>query len=252
MAIDRPRIAREAMNGYAPPADATALAESQKQWKDVAVARTSTWTVRNVAEANRMLDAAGLARGPDGIRVQPGGGPMRYDLRLPEGWSDWIAAAGIIRQNLAEIGVAVSVQPLPYAALVDALRKGRFDTGIWFGMRGPTPYQFYRGQLDPLLVRPIGEDADDNFHRFASEEGAVLLRRFEASSDSKELLVLSSQLQKLYADKAPSIPLFTIPVWGVFNSSRFTGFPGRLKAYASASPIWMADVLPALVELKPR
>jgi len=36
MAIDRPRITREALNGYAPPADATGLAESQKRWKDPA------------------------------------------------------------------------------------------------------------------------------------------------------------------------------------------------------------------------
>ena len=32
MALDRPRITKEAMNGYAPAADATGLAESQKRW----------------------------------------------------------------------------------------------------------------------------------------------------------------------------------------------------------------------------
>lgn len=252
MSIDRPRIMAEAMSGYAPPADATGLADSQKKWKDLAVAQGATWTKRDLAQANRLLDAAGLARGADGVRAVPGGEPMRYVIHVVEGWTDWVAAAGIIRQNLSEVGVAATVQPLSYGAWVDALQKGRFDSGIWFGVRGPTPYQFYRGQLDPSLVRPPGEEATDNFHRFGSEEAAGLLRRFEASSDSNELLKLSSSLQRIYSDQAPSLPLFTNPVWGVFNTSRFTGFPSRFKPYASASPIWTADVLPALVELTPR
>jgi peptide/nickel transport system substrate-binding protein len=252
LCIDRPRIMTEAMSGYASPADVTGLADSQKKWKDVAVAQAATWTKRDVVEANRLLDGAGLARGADGVRVAPGGDPMRYDIHVVEGWSDWVAAAGIIRQNLGEVGVAGSVKPLSYGAWFDALQKGRFDTGIWFGMRGPTPYQFYRGQLDPSLVRPIGEEATDNFHRFGSDEAATLLRRFEASSDSSELLALGSRLQRIYADQAPSLPLFTNPVWGVFTTARFTGFPSRFKPYASGSPIWTADVLPALVELTPR
>jgi peptide/nickel transport system substrate-binding protein len=242
----------EAVSGYAPPADATGLADSQKKWKDAAVVQGAAWTKRDVAQANRILDSAGLARGADGVRALPGGEPMRYAIHVVEGWSDWVAAAAIIRQNLTEVGIASSVQPLSYGAWVDALQKGRFDVGIWFGMRGPTPYQFYRGQLDPQLVRPIGEEAADNFHRFGSDEAASLLRRFEASSDSNELLALSRGLQRIYAEQAPSLPLFTNPVWGVFNTTRFTGFPSRFKPYASASPIWTADVLPALVELTPR
>jgi peptide/nickel transport system substrate-binding protein len=252
LAIDRPRIMAEAMSGYVPPADVTGLADSQKKWKDPAVLQAARWTTRDVAQANRILDAAGLARGADGGRAVPGGEPMRYALHVVEGWSDWIAAAAIIRENLAEAGVTVTVQPLSYGAWVDALQKGRFDTGIWFGMRGPTPYQFYRGQMDPTLVRPIGEDASDNFHRFGSEEAASLLRRFEASADSAELMTLSGRLQKIFAEEVPSLPLFTNPVWGVFETSRFTGFPSRFKPYASASPIYTADVLPALVEMAPK
>ena len=70
---------RRRCNGYAPPADATGLAESQKRWKDATLAQ-DPWTRRNVAEANRLLDAAGLARGADGIRAA---GAKRDALHLP-------------------------------------------------------------------------------------------------------------------------------------------------------------------------
>ena len=250
MAIDRQRIVTEALSGYAPPADATGLAESQKRWKD-ATAQAAPWTRRNVAEANRLLDAAGLARGADGIRSVPGGGRMRYEIHAVAGWSNSEATASIIQQSIADVGIAASAVPLPFQTWVDKLQKGRFDMGIWGSSRGPTPYQFYRGQMDAELVRPIGEEATDNFPRFASADAMPILRRFEAASDPDELLALSGDLQRSYVENAPSLPLFASPLWGVFNTSRFVGFPGRARAYAGASP-GQADALPALVEIAPR
>lgn len=251
LAIDRPRIMREALSDYAPPADATGLAESQKTWKDPAL-QAASWARRDVSHANRLLDAASLARGADGIRGVPGAGPMRYELHVVDGWSDWMAAAGIIRQNLAEIGVEVSTKALAYDAWYGALERGRFDVGIWFGERGPTPYQFYRSQLDPTLVRPVGEKATANFHRFGDEEAGRLLRRFEASSDAAEQAKVGSALQKIFVDSAPSIPLYASPLWGVFNTSRFAGFPSRFHPYAGAAPGLQSDTLQVLVEVKPR
>jgi len=252
MALDRPRITRDALNGYALPADATGLAESQKRWKDTAPPPGPDWTKWDVAEANRLLDAAGHARGSDGIRVVLGSGPMRYEINVVQGWTDWVAAAGIIQQNLAEIGVSASVKALEYNRWLDALKQGRFDVSVGFGSRGPTPYQFYRGQMDGALVRPIGEETADNFHRFASPEAAEPLRRFEATSDPNEQTGLARQLQRLYVANAPSLPLFASPLWGVFNSKRFSGFPSRFLPYAAAAPGGQPDSLPVLIEVRPR
>lgn len=252
MAIDRPRIMTEAMSGYPIPADATGLAESQKRWKDASLLAGADWTKRDVAQANRLLDAAGLARGADGIRAAAGAGPMRYELNVVQGWTDWVAAAGIIQQNLAEIGISASVKPLEYNRWLEALKQGRFDMSFGFGSRGPTPYQFYRGQMDGALVRPIGEEAVDNFHRFAGPEAAALLRRFEATADVTEQTDIAHQLERLYVANAPSIPLYASRLWGVFNSKRFSGFPSRFLPYAGAAPDGQPDTLPVLIEVKPR
>jgi peptide/nickel transport system substrate-binding protein len=252
MALDRPRIMREALNGYAPPGDATGLAESQSQWKDPALTKGGDWTRRDVAQANALLDAAGLARGEGGVRSLPGGGPMRYDLVVVEGWSDWGVAAGIIRQNLAEVGIEATVKAQPYDAWVGALERGRFDMGMWFGERGPTPYEFYKSQMDSALVKPIGEKAVANFHRFGSEDASRALRRFEASSDPGEQQRLARALQKIYVDAAPSLPLFASPLWGVFNGGRMTGFPSRFSPYAGSSPGLHSDNLQVLLAVKPR
>src|SRR5258708_13380593 len=152
MALDRPRITKDAIGGYAPPGDATGLAESQKRWKDAALAQ-DPWTRRNVAEANKLLDAASLARGADGIRVA-GTEPMRYTFQTVQGWTDWLAAAEIMRQNLAEVGVAGTVKTLEYNARDDPLRRGRFDMSMGFGSRGPPPYDFYPPPMDAAPPPP--------------------------------------------------------------------------------------------------
>jgi peptide/nickel transport system substrate-binding protein len=252
MALDRPRILREALNDYVAPADATGLGESQKAWKDAAVVASGTWTRRDLAQANKLLDAAGLARGAGGTRALPGGAPLRYDFHVVDGWSDWIAAASVIRENLAEVGIEVTVKAVGYDTWFSALERGRFDMGMWFGERGPTPYEFYRSQMDPKQVRPIGEKATSNVHRFGHEEAGRLLRRFEAVSDERELLQVSSSLQKIYVESAPSLPLYASPLWGVFNAGRLTGFPSRFHPYAGATPSLHSDNLQVLTEVKPR
>ena len=257
MALDRPRITKEAMKGHAPPADATGLADSQKRWKDPTLAQ-DPWTRRNVGEANKLLDAAGLPRGADGIRAA-GTTPMRYTFQVVQGWTDWMAVAEIVRENLAEVGVAVTVKTLEYAVWDDTLRRGRFDMSLGFGSRGPTPYEFYRSQMDGTLVRPAGERAEQNFHRFADPEAEKILRRFEETSDAAESSRLAVELQRRFAINAPSIPLFISPQWGVYNTTRLTGFPSRFRPYASAIPggsptggYPAPDALPVLLEVKPR
>ncbi len=250
MALDRARVVKEAINGYVIPADATGLADSQKSWRDADLVASARWTMRDLAQA------AGLVRGSDEIRVGPSG-PMRYELNVVQGWTDWMAAAEILRQGLADVGIAATVKALDYNSWDDALRRGRFTFSLGFGSRGPNPCQFYSGLMDGSLVRPVGERAEANFGRFASDEATRLVRRFEAISDEKEQRTLSTAMQRLFTDNAPSLPLFTSPLWGVFNTTRVSGFPSRFRPFASAvpgvgAPPGGADALPVLVEVKPR
>jgi peptide/nickel transport system substrate-binding protein len=83
--------------------------------------------------------------------------------------------------------------------------------------------------------KPIGESATENWHRFASEEADALLASFAATSDEAEQRDIANQLQAIYAELAPAVPIFPGPQWGEFNSSRFTGFPSEEDPYALLS-----------------
>jgi peptide/nickel transport system substrate-binding protein len=151
------------------------------------------------------------------------------------------------------------VRAVDYNAWDDALRRGRFELSLGFGSRGPTPYEFYRGQMDGALVRPVGERAEGNFHRFADPAAEQLLRRLEATSNAAETSRLMTDLQRQFVDKAPSVPVFIGPQWGVYNTTRLTGFPSRFRPYANAVPTGSPrgafpapDSLAVLLEVKPR
>src|SRR5260221_5490462 len=111
--------------------------------------------------------------------------------------------------------------------------------------------------MDGAVVGTIGEKAEANFGRFASDEATQLVRRFEAISDEKEQHTLSSAMQRLFIENAPSLPLFTSPLWGVFNTTRLGGVPSRVRPVASAVPRVRgppagADALPVLVQVPAR
>ena len=105
-----------------------------------------TWTNYDVAKANSMLDAAGLKRGSDGTRLDQDGKPMKYDLIVPSGWTDWISACQIISQNMNDLGIEISVTDP---------RREHLDR---YGRQGPVPMgvrlRFGRAHPLQLLSRP--------------------------------------------------------------------------------------------------
>ena len=68
----------------------------------------------------------------------------------------------------------------------------------------------------------------------------------------QELRPVRRELQMIYVNSAPSLPLFASPLWGVFNASQFTGFPSRFSPYAGSSPGLHSDNLQVFVAVKPR
>ena len=124
--------------------------------------------------------------GADGIRVDKDGNPMKYDLIVPSGWTDWISACQIISQNMNELGITINLTTPEETAWTDSVTKGEFQWALGWGSGGPTPYNYYRGQMSKLTAQPVGESASENWTRFVSPEADVLLDQFAKTSDITE------------------------------------------------------------------
>lgn len=251
MALDRDQIVQIAMYDYTHPADATGLSDGYEKWKDPAAVEAGATTVtRDVDAANKLLDEAGLARDGD-VRKTADGKEMSYEILVVSGWSDWVQSCEIMAQNFEDIGIKAVVKPYDFSAWIDLVQKGNFDLSIGWSAGGPTPYNFFRGQMSSGTAMPVGEAGNENWHRFVSEEADAALKAFAASSDEAEQIELAHQLQTLFVDNLPSIPLFPGPQWGEYNSTRFTDFPNEENPYSVLSTFAYPERLITMTTIKP-
>jgi peptide/nickel transport system substrate-binding protein len=161
---------------------------------------------------------------------------MEYELIVPSGWTDWVSAAQIISQNMSDLGITISLITPEETTDIDRVEKGDFQWAILWGDGGPTPYNFYRGQMSSLTVMPVGENSGSNFLRYVNAEVDSLLTEFAQTSDVTQQKAIMAEIEGIYVKEAPALPLFPGPDWFEYSTARFTGFPGADNPYAPGVP----------------
>ncbi len=247
-AIDRDRLVTIAMDGATHPADATGLSDALAGFRDPSV--HAAWTSWDPGAAAQLLDSAGVPL-VGGTRVTSDG-PLALDLLVVAGWSDWVRAAQLVARDLGEIGITVRVRPVDFAGWLDRVQRGDFALTIGWSTQGATPYAGYRDLMGSASVRPLGESAGGNWHRYGSPEADRLLAAVEATSDPDVQAALYRELQAVFAAELPAIPLFPGPAWGVASTRLFTGFPSAENPWATLSPNRSPESLLVLTALEPR
>lgn len=229
-AINYPQIAETAMSRYSVPAQPSLIIPSggeEKFFNADQVAELG-WEY-NPEESRRILEEeVGATKGSDGIYVLPDGtrlGPWKVNAVY--GWTDWMTAVELVAQNAAEAGFDISTE-FPEAPVLTARRNaGDFDMLIWTftGASPASPWARFRDALDIRGVAPMGEVAFWNWNRFDYPDAAALLDQVAASTDEAEQKELYSQLDRIFQENIPVIPLMYRPLeFYEFNESVWTGF----------------------------
>lgn len=250
MSLDRQQMVSVAEYDYTHPADATGLSDAYAKWVDATMAG-GDWVKQDADKANQMLDAAGLKKDGD-WRKTTDGKTMEYEMNVVSGWSDWVSACQIMTKNLEKIGIKATVKSYDFAAWFDKVQKGDFTMTIGWSATGPTPFNFYRGAMSSMSLHPVGEISAENWHRFSAPGVDDLLNQFAATSDENQQMAIAKQLQQIYSDNAPGVPLFPGAQWGEYNSTRFTNFPDKDNAYAFLSTYENPERLITMTSIKPQ
>ncbi|MGV3574094.1 MAG: ABC transporter substrate-binding protein [Devosia sp.] len=237
LALDRQRMINTGVWGKSVPGNATGLPEGPfKDWIDPAVVEAgASWVNIDPDAANKLLDDAGYVRGADGIRVDKDGQPMAYDIIVPSGWNDWVSASQIVAENLADIGMDVTLRTTTADSWTNSTFTGQFDLSLGTAQRTATPFEFYRNNMATSSVQPVGTASPNNQQRYGDPAVDELLAKFAASTDAAEQKSIIAQLEGMFNEAAPAIPLYEQPDWGLYNTTRFTGFPNAENAYAPLS-----------------
>lgn len=252
MVIDREQICEIAQFGDANPSDATGMSNVYEQWKSQEVIEAGQELVSlNIEQANQMLDQAGYSMDGD-IRRSPDGEPMEFELVVPSGWSDWVQTVQLLSQNLAEVGINISVDGVDPTTWSDRTFTGDFELSLGFSTVSPTPYDHFREMMSSETVAPVGEPSPVNWHRFGSDQVTEWLGALVGTSDESEQTQLVHQMQQEFLEQWPVVPIYQSPSRGEMNTIHLEGFPSEDDPYALPGPADEPSFLLTSTRLRPR
>jgi peptide/nickel transport system substrate-binding protein len=189
-AIDRDRMVRQVMDGLARPGYG-AFGDGFRWLLDPADSYAKKYPL-DPARGKALLKQAGY----DGKPVT-----LVYDTARPQ----LRGAAQIIRDNLREIGMDVTLQPLERAVQIDAVfTKYDFDLTLQsFFSAGDPAIGYHR-----MYLTQNGHQALTNCTGYSDPEVDKLLGEAAIAPDRKDRAAIYIQLQKILNDALPSLVLF--------------------------------------------
>src|SRR5207248_3657074 len=222
LAIDRNTVSKLGEYGYAPPVDGIGLGGLFPGWvTDPAVKeQAKAAATYNPTAAKKMLTDAGFTYKGSSL-IDPKGNPVKLDIHVISGWSDWVASNQIITKNLSAIGINSNValepdwgswQPNAYAT--------KNPTLLWeMGSQG-SPYGYFYANLSQNAFIASGEDGSPtgNTEHFADPQATPLLNEWKVTLDPKKQQQLATKLEKIWLNDMPIVPLFIGPRWSTYST----------------------------------
>lgn len=155
------------------------------------------------AEAERLLDAAGLPRGADGTR-------FHVTLKVSTEEQARLMAAAL-QDQWKKVGVALEVRPLEIATLFSDLAKGNFQISYlrWVGANNdPDVFDLV---FSSKRMPPNGA----NRGHYQNARVDQLIDGIRTEMDREKRKELCSELQKILAEDGPYVPLWFTDVVSV-------------------------------------
>ncbi len=227
-AIDRQSISKLGEYGYAPPTSALGLEFLFPQWvTDPTVkAQAKALATYNPTAAKKTLTDAGFTYNGNQL-IDPKGNPVSLDIHVISGWSDWVASDQIIAKNLSAIGInSKEVLEPDWNAWYPNASSTKNPTLLWQNGGQGSPYSFFNANFSNNAFVPSGQDATNtgDWEHYKSDQGTTLLNQWKTSLDVAKQKQIATQLEKLWLQNLPVIPLFVGPRWSTYSTKYFHCF----------------------------
>jgi peptide/nickel transport system substrate-binding protein len=92
--------------------------------------------------------------------------------------------------------------------------------------------------MNPNLYYPIGKATPtyQNIERFQNADAAQLFKEYPAATTDAARQKILDQLEKIFADNLPWIPMFYWGSYGDWSTAKVTGFPTPSNPYFTPVP----------------
>ena len=228
LAIDRNSVSKLGEYGYAPPTSALGFEGLFPTWvTDPAVkAQAKAMATYNPAAAKTMLTNAGFTYKGNTL-LDPKGNPVKLDIHVISGWSDWVASNQIITKNLRDIGIDSNVALEPdWGSWYPNASTTKNPTLLWQGGSQGSPYGYFYANLSKNAYIEPGQDgtATGNWEHYYDSKATDLLNQWKVTLDAKKQQAIATQLEQLWLADMPIVPLFIGPRWSTYSTKYFHNF----------------------------
>lgn len=172
------------------------------------------------AAAEKLLDDAGWIKKPDGYRYNEKGEKLSITFSTTAGNKSREVIQQAIQSDWKKIGVDAAIKNEPARVLFgDTMRERRFEGGVMYAWMS-APNNIPKTTLHSTMIPSAANNyAGQNYPAYRSPKMDKIIDDLDVTCDADANKALWQDLQELYADDLPALPLyyradsFFVPVW---------------------------------------
>ena len=238
-AIDRNRVAQIGEYGYQPAANQTGVVTPTfSSWLKPGLDKIYTY---NPQKAISILKAAGFKMS-GGLFHTPSGKPLSFTMVNIGGYSDWVASAQIVAQELKAVGIEVKAENLSSTTYNNDVYTGQYQLAYNGNEAyGPSPYYELRNILFSAGSAPIGKIAASNWERYSNPAVDKAIGQYAATTSLAQQKQMVWQLEEAMVRDVPIIPITEGVNWYQYNTKTLTGWVTQQNPYAQPAAYAVPD-----------
>ena len=185
----------------------------------------------DIAGANKLLDDAGIKKGPDGWRMY-NGKKLSYVATCPNGWSDWQASIELVAAAGKKIGIDITTNYPEWSVYQNVYINWPLPAGYDIfmmspaGGAGPTMPWGRADQLMNSVYAQTKNNHNGNWGGYKNPAADALIKEIPTLSDPAKIKADYTALVKIYLTDVPSFTLMYRPqVFHTVNETVWTGYP---------------------------
>jgi peptide/nickel transport system substrate-binding protein len=249
-AINRPHVAKLGESGYEPPGNQTGIVSPTfKSWLNKKLAKKVGY---DPAKAKSILKHAGFKL-KEGLFYTKSGKPLSFTMINIAGYTDWIASASIVQDELKKVGIKITTSNISGGSYDDATFNGHFELAYDGNEAGgPSPYYELRQELYSKNSAPIGKQASSNWERYYNKKVDKLITAYPKTTSLAKQHSIVNKLEAAMVRDVPIIPVTEAVDFYEYNTKSITGWVNPKNPYAKPSPYEVPDWGVVLTHLKPK
>jgi peptide/nickel transport system substrate-binding protein len=238
-AIDRARVSQIGEYGYEPAANQTGIVTPTFQsWLKPGL---DTVIGYDPQKAISILKAAGFKQ-KGGVFQTPAGKPLSFSMVNIGGYSDWVASAQIVAQELKAVGITVTSENLSSTTYDSDVYNGHYQLAYDGNEAyGPSPYYELRNELYSAGSAPIGKPAASNWERYSNPAVDKLIDQYAATTSPATQKAIVWKLEEAMVRDVPLIPITEGVDWYQYNTKSLTGWVTQQNPYAQPAAYAVPD-----------